>query len=494
MKIETQTREDHQVNLIVELDADMQNKYMRRAARKISESGRIPGFRPGKAPYDVVKRTYGDESIQEQAIDLLLEDIYPQALDEAGIDPSGPGKLNEAPSMNPPKFNFVIPLKPVITLCDYHAVRQDYHLEPASDEQVNRTLRRMQINNAIAETVDRPAQINDMVAGTFDASYLKPVEGEEKPIFSNQPFEILIEENESEDYAYPFPGFSRELIGLSVNGEKKVLHTYSEETSSEKLRGKEVEFSITIQSIKELELASLDDEFAKTIGEYKSITELTNAIREQIDQYNRQSYDDEYFSRLFDTLLEQSTVKYPPHMLDEEIEHVLKSVERNLAYQRMDLSAYLKSINMEKDKYIENEIKPNAIKLLQRSLIMQEIIRLEKITIDRDELQNATAKTIGNLSDIPASNLPRGKTREDYLMAATFETANALLSQHLKDRLKAIASGEFNKETQEEDASKTEIKTPETSSLDTDVSQTPPKKVVKRKKKVDSLTNIESSD
>lgn len=440
MKIETQTREDHQVDFIVELEPDIQEKFMHRAARKISESGKISGFRPGKAPYDVIKRTYGEKAIEEQALELIIDEFYPKVLEEAGIEPSGPGRIEVIPTMNPPKFSFLVPLKPEITLSDYHSIRQAYQPDPITDEQVNDTLGRLQMNNAIANPVERAAQNNDLVAGLVSASLIDPAPDTNAELYTDQPFEVLLNEEDQNNNPLPFPGFVKELVGLSPNDDKKVIHHFDANIATVILQDKNVEFTIKVQSVKELTLPELNDDFAKSLGEYSTLDELKKAILDEIDKYNLQSYDEEYFNRLIQIITDQATVKYPPHMLEEEIQSVLQEVERNLAYRRLELSAYLKSIDMDKDTYIEKEIMPIATGRLKQSLVMQEIIRTENISVKQDELRSATAKTLGDISKLPVRKLPRGTTKEDYLMAATYQTANALLTQNLKAYLKSIAT------------------------------------------------------
>jgi len=126
LKIETHPREDHQTTMVVEVDAERLEGARRRAARKIAERAKIPGFRPGKAPYDVVRRLYGDAVITEEAVEILVDDIYPQAIKEADIKPSGQGQLENIESMDPPKFVFTVPLAPTVELGDYRSVRLPY--------------------------------------------------------------------------------------------------------------------------------------------------------------------------------------------------------------------------------------------------------------------------------------------------------------------------------------------------------------------------------
>ena len=123
LKIETQPREDHQVTLIVEVDPQQMESSRHRAARKISERTKIPGFRPGKVPYDVVLRFIGEERIANEAVDLVLDEVYPEALKQAEVEPSGPGSLEKVESLDPPKFVLTVPLMPTVDLGNYHSIR-----------------------------------------------------------------------------------------------------------------------------------------------------------------------------------------------------------------------------------------------------------------------------------------------------------------------------------------------------------------------------------
>ena len=124
MKIETVARDDQQTRLVAELDVETLEKYKHQAARKVSQSTKIPGFRPGKAPYDLVRRMVGDERLTQEAVELLLDEVYPKVLTEANINPSGPGKLEEIVSMDPPTFAFIVPLPPEVQIEDYTITAQ----------------------------------------------------------------------------------------------------------------------------------------------------------------------------------------------------------------------------------------------------------------------------------------------------------------------------------------------------------------------------------
>ena len=98
------------------------------------QKAKIPGFRPGKAPYDVIVRLYGDKAIEEEAIETMVEDVYPSILDEAKINPGAPGSLEEIVSTDPVKLSFIVPLEPTVDLGDYRSVREDYKVETATEK------------------------------------------------------------------------------------------------------------------------------------------------------------------------------------------------------------------------------------------------------------------------------------------------------------------------------------------------------------------------
>ena len=214
MKIETQPIEDHQVKITAELDTENFDQYKHRAARKIAQESKIPGFRPGKAPFDVVRRIYGDDMIEKQAVELLIDDVYPKVLDEAQVKPGGAGSLQDIISTNPPKFTFIVPLIPEVTLCDYKSMRQDYNLEPLSQAEFDKFINNLRKGTATAEPVERPVEADDLVYVKISGLLSEPREGEEAEIVKDRPYQVVVGDDVDSDDAWPFPGFSNELIGL----------------------------------------------------------------------------------------------------------------------------------------------------------------------------------------------------------------------------------------------------------------------------------------
>ena len=141
LKIEKQIEDGHQAKLIVEVEPEKMDTYKRRAARKISERGKIAGFRPGKAPYQMVVLNYGEQAIVEQAIDYFIDAEYSNILKEADVNPGASGALESIDSLEPPKMTFRVPLAPEVDLGDYHSLRMPYEWS-APDMQKGKSVQR----------------------------------------------------------------------------------------------------------------------------------------------------------------------------------------------------------------------------------------------------------------------------------------------------------------------------------------------------------------
>ncbi len=449
MKIETQAREDHQVKLITELEQELFEKFKHQAARKISSETKIPGFRPGKAPYNIVQRIVGEEAIQNEAIEMIIDDIYPKVLDEAKIDPGGPGKLEDVVSYDPLTLAFVVPLAPVVDLKDYRSVRLPYEPEPLSEEEVDKFFVNLRRAYATVEPLERPAQEGDLVFGTLVGKLAHPAEGEEAEIVKETPIQVIVrspEEKNPEGEEWPFEGFSWQLIGLSAEDVKTLSHSYPEDNKYGDLSGKEVDFTVNVQSVKLLKQPELNDEFAQTAGDFNNMEEMRSSVRTRLEESAHEEYDRDYFSQLLDKIGEQAQIEYPPQALQDENEEVLRSVEADLARQNMDLETYLKVREKDKETFLAEEITPVAKRRLERSLLMDEVARLEKIEVKDDDIQTEFTNTYSDLMSTQSFKEAQKKlSSKELANAIAMEAFARVMNRRVQERLRAIATGEAEK-------------------------------------------------
>ncbi len=444
MKIETQPREDHQVTLIVELETEQMEGAKHRAARKISERKAIPGFRPGKAPYEVVVRSFGEKVISEEAVDLLLDEVYPKALEDAKLDPAAPGSLEKMEDLDKkPKFTFTVPLAPVTNLGDYRSIRVPYEWKEPGEEKTEEAIAELQRMYAKTESVSRPIEKGDFVMVDVKGVKTKAAKGE-APAIDRPGLPVFVSEGEK-DEEFPFKGFSKELIGLNADETKSASHKYEKDYKDANLQGQTVKFEIKVKMVRGSILPELNDDFAKQVGPFENVQAMQEAVKANLATQSKAEYDDAYFSQLIEKIKGYAEIKYPPQVLNHELGHVMDDLKSRLAEQGMDMAAYLKSREMDEAKFIEVEARPIALKRLERSLIMDEISKREKIDVSKEMLQSTFEQTWGEYQgNANFQKAMKGKTQppKQVMNAVAMESANRAYVQQILNRLKDIATGQ----------------------------------------------------
>jgi trigger factor len=459
LKIEPNYLEDHQVQLKVEFDADQLNTAKQRAARKIARQTKIPGFRPGKAPYGIVLRTVGEATILEEAMEILVDDQYPKIIEESKIKPYGPGQLENVVSFDPPIFEFKVPLEAEVTLEDYQTIRLPYELPAVPDSDVDRVIEDLRDRQVVLELVERPAQPGDQVFIRLSGSRLDPEEGESSVLVTDRPMPVTIGEDDTEQPTeWPFPGFYRSLIGLSAGEQKTIVHTFTEDSDYESLRGKTAEFIITVETVKSRILPELNDEFAHTVGEYKTIEALRADIRTSLETEQKQAYEDEYNDKIADELFKLASWKYPPQMLEHEIDLFQDQLGNRLAQQNMDMDTYLKIRQLD-EAGLKEEIKPMAEQRMKRTLILMEIARQQDLKVTEEELEAESMRTMDRLSHMIPADKARKTFTDEFVRNMIGNIGADLLLKHTWEYLHIIARGELTEITNPEPVAETPKKT-----------------------------------
>ena len=436
MNIEKQYQEDHSVKLIVEVDQEKMNLYKRRAATKIASRGNIAGFRPGKAPYEIVLRTYGESAITEQAVDLLIDAEYNNILKEAEINPGAAGTLESVDSLTPPKFTFRVPLAPEVDLGDYYSVRMPYEWKAPEQADFDKAVEDLRQMYATTENVDRAIEVGDYV--------LVDVKSETKEV--NRTGFATFVRSEDRDTEWPYNGFAKELIGLKAGESKTISHEFPQDWEVEELKGVTAEIEVTVKTVRGVTLPDLNDEFAKMTGAGETMDALTEAVKKDVESKSQANYDDVYFVELIEKVKQTAKVKYHEHTLEHEGEHVLSDLSNRLSQQNMDLDTYFKVRETTREKFIEEEVNPVARKRLERGLILDEVVRKENIQLDNDLLDAEFNETLNSLAQqgMDFSKIRGGKKGQKQLSEAiAMESASRVMTRKALEMLKLIATGEY---------------------------------------------------
>jgi len=373
LKVETERLENCQVALTIEVDEERTRRALLDVARRLARRARIPGFRPGRAPYNVVVRYFGKEALYQQVVNELAETLYKEALEKAGLEPFGQAKLTDY-QIEPLVLKLVVPIAPVVELGDYRQIRLEPEEESIPEEEIEEALRRIQEENTFWEPVKRPAQWGDLAVVDIEGA----VKGE--TVISDKGRELLLETHSSD----PLPGFSHELLGMTLNEQREFTLTYPEEFEDEELAGQRVHFKVCLRELKEEVMPDIDDELARTVGDYETLEDLKAELRRELQAKAEKRFADQALT----ALVERATIEFPPLLLEEEIDDMLEEFDQDLRKQGLNLETYLEMRKLTKEQF-RQEISPRAEERLKRGLALVKFIELEGLEIKSDEVDKA---------------------------------------------------------------------------------------------------------
>jgi len=477
LNIQTERLDDHTARLTVEISTEMLDSAKKKAASKLAQKYRIPGFRPGKAPYQTIARFLGEGAIMEEAIDLLTNEVYPVALTESQLDPYAPGIVEDF-KLDPPSFVFSLPLAPTVELGEYRDVRVEFTQEEVTEANVEDTLEKVRNEQAEQSDVEGDIAVGHYVVFDLHSAF---VDGEERPETEDDS-----DEDESEEKRYKnddflhfhdyelqvdpekqplLAGFSEKLVGAKV-GEKVSFELVvpADSTEHSSAAGRTVNFDIYIKSAKQRSLPELNDEFAAkiTVDEETPLTmaQLRQRVQENLGLQAEAKARNAHAEKVLDAIVEQAVVAYPKAVLDDRVEEMMKEFTRDMSQYGITPERYYEIIGTDaaaqREKFVDD-----AKVWVKRSLVFGEVLTAERIGVTPDDLTNemqAIIESYGATNDRKElfKFLNSAEQRETIL--------NRLLYRKLTERVSAIGKGEavaLDAETTTNDA-------PETPSEDTE--------------------------
>jgi trigger factor len=430
LKITTEPLENRQLRLVVEIDEEQTEKAVQRAARQIAKQVNIPGFRKGKAPYDVILQRFGEDTLRQEAAESLIEDAYDKALKQEDIKPYAPADLDKV-ELDSMTFTFTIPLPPEVDLGNYQGHRLKYKKPRVSKKQVQEALEEIRLQNAILELAERPIEMGDGAVVDLGAT----ANGEE--IIKGDGVHIMVESD-----SYPAPGFAEAIVGMQAGDERTFTLPLSDEFPREELRGQDAEFSVSVTEVYDQTLPDLDDDLARTVGSFDSLKELEAQVKEQLRQAAQREIDQEYTDQVLEGIQKQAKMEYPPVLLEDSLDDVIEEFERTVKREaKLSLEDYLRFQGKTMEE-LRTDMEPNARTRLERALMLGEVVKLEELKVDEEEIN----------SQIELASEPWGVRADEVRESLSSEEGqhairNRLLSTKAVQRLVAIAKGEGDKKT-----------------------------------------------
>lgn len=427
MQITTEPLENRQLRLTIEVDEERAQQAMQQAARQISRQVNIPGFRKGKAPYELVVQRYGEDTVRREAAEMLVQTVYAEALEQEQIEPYAPGSLEEV-NLQPFTFEFTIPLPPQVDVGDYRSYRLAPPRVEVPQEQVQQALEEIREQNAILEHVDRPAELGDGVVIDLVG---RTAEGTE--VLRADDLRLILDAESSS----PAPGFAEAIVGMEAGEERTFTLTLPEDFPREELQGQEVAFTVEMAEVYNSTLPELDDDLARTMGNFDSLNELKEHIEEQMRQKVQAEADEEYAGQVVQAILEQAQVEYPPMMLEKMVDEMVEDVEQAVKQQQhLPLEDYLRFHGQSMDE-LREQLEPQATARLKLALVLGEVVTREGLQVGEEEIG----------AHIREASIPWGVRADDVRTSLSSELGrravrSRLLTNKAIQRLVAIARGE----------------------------------------------------
>ena len=350
--------------LQVEEAPEVVSKAWEKAFTRVQKEAKLPGFRKGKVPRGMIKLHFSDDVRQEVARHLI-PDVYRQALEETKLRPVEEPDLKEVSLEEgaPLKFEAFVEIKPAITLGQYTGLSVKHEPKPFEEREIDEALENLREQHAEFRTVERPADVNDLVI----MDYTLTPEGVEPVTQTGYSFVIgsgaVMREVEEA------------VIGLAAGGERTANVRFPDDHRNESLRGKSGLATVKVSEVKEKILPTLDDELAKTVGQFDTLAALKDEVRRGLqsrrEAENRRALED----AVTEAVLAGHQIEVPDALVLRQVGHLIEHTRDRMRRQGIDPD----KLPWDYGKLLE-ELKPGAEKAVRRSLVLEAIAEKEGLT------------------------------------------------------------------------------------------------------------------
>jgi trigger factor len=381
--VKTKTTElpDSRVRVEVEVPTEALEQELKTAASQLGREMRVPGFRSGKVPPEVVLRQVGREAVLDEAVRRGLPGWYEEALADAGIQTVGDPQvdLSDLPEKGAPlAFTIEVGVVPPAQLGEYRGIEVGRREPKVDDEEVQAELERLRDSLASLETVEREAGEGDFVV----MDYVGSVDG--TPFEGGEGRGQVVELGSGR----LIPGFEEQLAGASAGDERTVELTFPDDYPADQLAGKDASFAVEVKEVKEKRLPELDDDFAVEAGGYDSLDELRAEIESRIGQAEERAIEAEFREAAVDAVVDQAKIEVPHELVHSKAHEMWHRTARRLAAQGINPEQYLQMAGKtEEELVVESE--SDAETALKREAVLAAIVEAEGIEVTDEEIEQA---------------------------------------------------------------------------------------------------------
>ncbi len=420
MKASWEKLENNQGVISVEVEAEQVNVALNKAFKKVVGKVNVPGFRKGKVPRQIFEAKFGVESLYQDAIDILLPEVYVEALKETKVEPIDRPEIDIEEFAKGENFKFTakVQLKPEAKLGEYKGIEIPETEVTVTSEEIEQELKTMQQRHAELVVLEEGVAENGDTAIIDFEGFLNEV-----------PFEGGKAENHSLELGSGsfIPGFEDQVIGMGKADEKDIQVTFPAEYQSEELAGKEVVFKVKLHEIKRKNLPELDDEFAKDVSEFETLDEYKQDIEKTMKEKKEQSNKSAQENAVVDKATEAAEVEVPQVMIESETDQMLQDFANRLRMQGMNLDSYYQFSGQD-ESALKEQMKVDAKKRVKQNLVLEAIAKEESIDVTEDEINEELAKmaemykkTTEELKELLTANGNIDGLEKDLMMRKTVQ-------------------------------------------------------------------------
>lgn len=380
MKVELTKKETNIVQLKVEVPQEQVGLAIDKAYLKVRKDFSLPGFRKGRVPRNILEKRFGVEVFYEEAANIMLQETYPQAVEEHKLDPVDHPEIEveQIDHDKPFIYTATLTVKPELKLGQYKDLGIVQEEAEVSQEDVDRELENLRNSKAKLVTLEG----EEAIAADQDQviiDFVGRLDGEEFEGGAGSNYSLTLGSGSF------VPGFEEQLIGAKPGDKIIVKVSMPDEYHSEQLAGKDVEFDVSINEVKRKVMPELDDDLAKEVGDYSTLEELRNSIRERLVDRAKNQAEQQQRQQVLDAVRDNAEVDIPGVMIDNEVESMVRQMENRFAQQGLKFEDYLNYSGKSVDD-IKAEMRPEAEKNVKTELMLDTVAEVENISVEPADL------------------------------------------------------------------------------------------------------------
>lgn len=379
-----QLEEKNMVKLVIEATAEEFEAGLNTAYNKSKSKINVPGFRKGKAPRKIIEQLYGQEVFFEDAANAIIPDAYAKACIESELDIVSQPKISvtQLEKGKPFVFEAEVAVRPEVELGNYKGVEVSKVDTEATDADVEEEIKKVAEQNSRTITVeDRAVKDGDMTVIDFEGF----IDGEAFEGGKGENYPLTIGSHSFID------NFEDQIIGMNIGDEKEINVTFPEDYHAEELKGKPATFKVSVKEIKEKQLPDIDDDFAQDVSDFDTLDEYKADLKKKIAERKEAEAKRQKETEAIEKIVADSKMDIPQAMIDTQVTRMAEDFAQRLQQQGLSLEMYFKYTGLTAEKILD-DMKPEAVKRIQNSLVLEAVAKAENIQVSDDEFNSELSK------------------------------------------------------------------------------------------------------